>query len=176
MGHALGRGQLQVRLDAKSLNHARYLHDMLVPFVPILIALSANSPIYKGQLSEHDHSHEVFSRMTNDIDEQDQASSRTARFSSPASHYISNHEYVKEYHNDQVNSVSQNPAVYELLESTGTVDDDIDERLKGYLASHAAFRKVESTREAKMMFQEKDAPDISDQKLTELLESDLHGI
>ena len=75
---------------------------MLVPFMPILIALSANSPIYKGQLSDHDHSHEVFARMTDDIDQPN----RAARFSAAATHYISNHEYVKEFHNDQVNSVS----------------------------------------------------------------------
>ncbi len=65
LGHALGGGSLKVSLEAQNLTHARYIHDMLIPFVPVLIALSASSPVYKGQLSEHDHGQDVFARMTN---------------------------------------------------------------------------------------------------------------
>mgnify|MGYP000114817115 CR=1 FL=1 len=53
--YTLGCGNLEVSLEAQNLNHARYLYDMLVPFAPLMIALSAASPIYKGQLSDHDH-------------------------------------------------------------------------------------------------------------------------
>ena len=56
LGHALGCGRLDVSIEAQNLNHARYLHDMLVPLVPIFAALSAASPIYKGELASHDHS------------------------------------------------------------------------------------------------------------------------
>ena len=36
------------------MNHARYLYDMFVPFTPIMSALSASAPIYKGKLSDYD--------------------------------------------------------------------------------------------------------------------------
>lgn len=54
--HSMASGKLQVSVEAKSLNHARYLYDMLMPLTPILIALSAASPIHKSQCSDLDHS------------------------------------------------------------------------------------------------------------------------
>jgi glutamate--cysteine ligase catalytic subunit len=44
---AFGMGQccLQITYEASSLNHSRYLHDMLIPFTGILSALSASGPI-----------------------------------------------------------------------------------------------------------------------------------
>jgi hypothetical protein len=36
------------------MNHARYLHDMLMPFTGIMAALSAAGPIQKGKLSDND--------------------------------------------------------------------------------------------------------------------------
>lgn len=62
--YALGCGMIKVSLQAKNLNHARYLYDMLIPFAPIMIALSAASPIHKGQLSDHDHGFAVFQMAT----------------------------------------------------------------------------------------------------------------
>ena len=58
--NALGLGKLQVTLECQNLNHARMMHDMLIPFAPLLISLSAASPIYKAQLSTHDHWWDVF--------------------------------------------------------------------------------------------------------------------
>lgn len=58
--HSMASGKLEVSFEAKSLNHARYLYDMLMPLTPILIALSASSPIHKSQCSDLDHSWEIF--------------------------------------------------------------------------------------------------------------------
>ena len=44
---------------------------MLVPLVPIFAALSAASPIYRGQLATHDHSWPVFERMTDSFKDDD---------------------------------------------------------------------------------------------------------
>ena len=45
---------LQVTYECSNINHARYLHDMLTPFTPILAALSASSPIFKLKLADTD--------------------------------------------------------------------------------------------------------------------------
>jgi len=44
---AFGMGQccLQLTYECSTVNHARYLHDMLLPFTGILAALSASGPI-----------------------------------------------------------------------------------------------------------------------------------
>jgi len=80
------------------------MHDMLVPFTPILIALSAASPFVKDQLSDHDHRWEIFERATDkrtasEADPESTQFKKKPRFSS-ASRYISNHAYVKDFHND----------------------------------------------------------------------------
>ena len=76
-----------MQIEAKSLNHARYLHDMLLPVVPLLIALSAASPIYKGQLSDIDHGQEAFMTQTDSMNEEEE---KRQRFT-VGSGYVSNH-------------------------------------------------------------------------------------
>ena len=41
---------LQLTFEAQNIEHARYLHDTLLPFGPILGALSAATPVVKGRL------------------------------------------------------------------------------------------------------------------------------
>lgn len=40
MHFGMGCSCLQVTFETQTINHARYLHDMLLPFTPILAALS----------------------------------------------------------------------------------------------------------------------------------------
>ena len=47
MHFGMGCSCLQVTFEAQTLNHARYIHDMFLPFTPILAALTANAPLYK---------------------------------------------------------------------------------------------------------------------------------
>jgi len=54
MHFGMGCACLQVTFESLSINHARYLHDMLLPFTPLLAALSASSPIFKGKLADID--------------------------------------------------------------------------------------------------------------------------
>lgn len=49
-----GASCLQLTYETQNINHARYLYDMLIPFTPIMSALSASSSIRKGQVAEHD--------------------------------------------------------------------------------------------------------------------------
>lgn len=54
MHFGMGCSCLQVTYEAQNISHARYLHDMLLPFTPIMAVLSASAPIYKGKLSDID--------------------------------------------------------------------------------------------------------------------------
>ncbi|KAG8976778.1 hypothetical protein FRC05_003128 [Tulasnella sp. 425] len=56
---------LQVTMQAADLDQARALYDGLVPIAPILLALSAASPIFKGYLAEMDTRWDVM-EVTND--------------------------------------------------------------------------------------------------------------
>ena len=54
MHFGMGQCCLQITYECSTMNHARYLHDMLVPFTGIMAALSASGPIQKGKLSDYD--------------------------------------------------------------------------------------------------------------------------
>lgn len=54
MAFGMGCSCLQITYETTSINHARYLHDALLPFTSVLAALSASAPIYKGKLSDID--------------------------------------------------------------------------------------------------------------------------
>ena len=62
--YAISTGKLEISVEAQNLNHARFLYDMLVPLTPILIALSAASPIYQGHFADVDHSFDIFQQAT----------------------------------------------------------------------------------------------------------------
>jgi len=104
MHFGMGCSCLQVTFESQSINHARYLHDMLLPFTPLLAALSANSPIFKGKLADIDLRWTVISQSVDcrTEDERDPASTKyvpKSRYST-MNHYISNHQYVKDAYFD----------------------------------------------------------------------------
>jgi glutamate--cysteine ligase catalytic subunit len=45
---------LQMTFQACNINEARYLYDQLTPLCPIMLALTAASPIYRGYLTDID--------------------------------------------------------------------------------------------------------------------------
>lgn len=54
MGFGMGCSCLQVTFQACCVREGRLLYDQLTPLCPILLALSASSPIYRGYLSDVD--------------------------------------------------------------------------------------------------------------------------
>jgi hypothetical protein len=54
MHFGMGNSCLQITYETQNVEHARFLYDMLIPFTPIISALSQCSPIFKGKLSAHD--------------------------------------------------------------------------------------------------------------------------
>jgi glutamate--cysteine ligase catalytic subunit len=54
MGFGMGCSCLQLTFQACNIDEARYLYDQLTPLCPILLALTAASPIWRGYLSDID--------------------------------------------------------------------------------------------------------------------------
>lgn len=54
MGFGMGCSCLQITFQATNVNEARNLYDQLAPISPIMLALTAASPAYRGYLSDQD--------------------------------------------------------------------------------------------------------------------------
>ena len=95
---------LQFTIGSCSLNSACYLYDQLIPFTPILLALTSSSPIFKGKLSAYDNRFDVLCQSVDDRteDELDPNSDKYINKSrySPAYSYISENIYIQDFHND----------------------------------------------------------------------------
>lgn len=88
---------LQVTFEAQNVDHARYMYDQLLPFTPLVACLSANSPIFKGQLADIDMRWPVWINGT-DCRTPAQRNPDSPDYvhkprSSTCNHYISSHEY-----------------------------------------------------------------------------------
>uniref|UniRef100_A0A8C7XX62 Glutamate--cysteine ligase n=1 Tax=Oryzias sinensis TaxID=183150 RepID=A0A8C7XX62_9TELE len=66
MGFGMGNCCLQVTFQACSIDEARYLYDQLATICPIVMALSAASPFYRGYVSDIDCRWGVISASVDD--------------------------------------------------------------------------------------------------------------
>lgn len=66
MGFGMGCCCLQMTFQAQSLGEARHLYDQLTPLTPIMLALSASSPIWRGYLSDIDCRWNIISASCDD--------------------------------------------------------------------------------------------------------------
>ncbi|XP_020849516.1 glutamate--cysteine ligase catalytic subunit isoform X2 [Phascolarctos cinereus] len=66
MGFGMGNCCLQVTFQACSISEARYLYDQLATICPIVMALSASSPFYRGYVSDIDCRWGVISASVDD--------------------------------------------------------------------------------------------------------------
>lgn len=94
MHFGMGMCSLQVTFECQNLDHGRYLHDALLPFTPILAAMSAASPIHKGRLADWDLRWKIIEQSTDSrrADEVHTGRHPKPRYST-MSHYISDHPY-----------------------------------------------------------------------------------
>ena len=106
---------------------------MFLPWTPIMSALSASTAILKGQLSDHDFRWEVIEQAvdcrTNDEKDPDSVNHICKSRYSTVSRYISNHQYVKDYHNNCHIRKTCPEVVQKLLEG------GLDMRLAQHIAS-----------------------------------------
>lgn len=104
MHFGMGCSCLQITYETQNIDHARYLYDMLLPFTPIVSALSQCSPILKGKLSAHDFRWIVIEQSVDCRKPEEKIPTslsyiHKSRYSY-VSHYLSDHEFVKSVDND----------------------------------------------------------------------------
>lgn len=71
MGFGMGCSCLQVTFQACHIEEARNLYDQLTPLCPIMLALSAASPVYRGYLSDNDTRWTVIAQSVDDRTEEE---------------------------------------------------------------------------------------------------------
>lgn len=134
MGFGMGCSCLQVTFQAANLREARLLYDQLTPLTPILMAMTAGSPAFRGLLSDLDCRWAVISgsvddRTTCEINGVDQKTGKRCK-QIPKSRFDSVDLYILPEH-DVYNDlpVVLNEKAYEML-----INDGVDSLLAKHIA------------------------------------------
>ncbi|KAL2436183.1 Glutamate-cysteine ligase [Exophiala dermatitidis] len=98
MAFGMGSCCLQITFQAKNIREGRMLYDQLSPLGPILLALTAATPIYKGFLVDTDVRWNQISRAVDDRtrEELGEVPLKHDRWRIPKSRYASNSTYIAE--------------------------------------------------------------------------------
>lgn len=54
MAFGMGMACLQCTFSTKNLDHARYVYDQMHVISPLMLAVTAGTPFYKGKISDWD--------------------------------------------------------------------------------------------------------------------------
>ncbi|ODH17932.1 glutamate-cysteine ligase [Paracoccidioides brasiliensis] len=121
MAFGMGSCCLQITFQCKNITEGRKLYDQLSPLGPIMLALTAATPIYKGFLVDTDVR---WNQISNAVDcrtaeEQGEKPLKNDRWRIPKSRYASNSTYI-----------SQDPRLRpEYMDPDLVIDEDIKKRL-----------------------------------------------
>lgn len=98
MAFGMGSCCLQITFQAKNIQEGRKMYDQLSPLGPILLALTAATPIYKGFLADTDVRWNQISRAVDDRTQEELGEKplKTARSRIPKSRYASNSTYISQ--------------------------------------------------------------------------------
>ncbi|MCJ1472633.1 Zn finger-containing GTPase- Activating Protein for ARF [Lambiella insularis] len=96
MAFGMGSCCLQITFQAKNITEGRQLYDQLSPLGPIMLALTAATPIYKGFLADTDVRWNQISRAVDDrtAEELGEQPLKHSRWRIPKSRYASNSTYI----------------------------------------------------------------------------------
>lgn len=121
MAFGMGSCCLQITFQAKNIEEGRKMYDQLSPLGPILLALTAATPIYKGFLADTDVRWNQICRAVDcrTPEELGEAPLKHNRWRIPKSRYASNSTYI-----------SEDPRLRpEYLDPDLVVDHDLKDRL-----------------------------------------------
>ncbi|KAL8826708.1 MAG: hypothetical protein Q9191_003633 [Dirinaria sp. TL-2023a] len=121
MAFGMGSCCLQITFQAKNITEGRRLYDQLSPLGPIMLALTAATPIYKGFLADTDVRWDQISRAVDDRtpEELGEIPLQNDRWRVPKSRYASNSTYI-----------SQDPRLRkEYMDPDLVVDPELKKRL-----------------------------------------------
>ncbi|KAI9812908.1 MAG: Zn finger-containing GTPase- Activating Protein for ARF [Pycnora praestabilis] len=135
MAFGMGSCCLQITFQSKNITEGRRLYDQLSPLGPIMLALTAATPIYKGFLADTDVRWNQISAAVDDRTpgELGDKPLKNDRWRIPKSRYASNSTYI-----------SQDPRLRkEYMDPDLIIDQDLKQRLKNggmddLLATHFA--------------------------------------
>ena len=98
MAFGMGSCCLQITFQAKNITEGRKLYDQLSPLGPIMLALTAATPIYKGFLADTDVRWNQISRAVDDRTREELGEERLEndRWRVPKSRYASNSTYISQ--------------------------------------------------------------------------------
>ncbi|KAI9742194.1 MAG: Zn finger-containing GTPase- Activating Protein for ARF [Claussenomyces sp. TS43310] len=96
MAFGMGSCCLQITFQAKNITEGRRMYDQLSPLAPILLALTAATPIYKGFLADTDVRWNQISAAVDDrtAEELGEKPLKNDRWRIPKSRYASNSTYI----------------------------------------------------------------------------------
>ncbi len=108
MAFGMGCCCLQITFQAYNVDEARSVYDALVPVAPIMLALTAASPAYRGYLADQDARWSVIAASVDDRTEEERGLKplKEDKFVIPKSRYDSVSSYIsaseknKEEYND----------------------------------------------------------------------------
>lgn len=125
MGFGMGCSCLQLTFQGGDIDQARDLYDALAPLTPLMLALSAATPIFRGVLSDQDVRWSVIAEAVDDRTDQEKKIIPKSRYDSIDCYISRNNPILNAdagFYNDV--SVVTNPKITRQLESSGLFDND----------------------------------------------------
>ncbi|CAE6455092.1 unnamed protein product [Rhizoctonia solani] len=97
---------VQITLQARNVDEAKTIYDALVPFTPIMMALTASSPAYRGYLSDVDCRWNIIEELCDDRTEEERGlkALKQGQRCLPKSRWSSVDMYLSEKSNNQPES------------------------------------------------------------------------
>ncbi|KAJ9603144.1 glutamate--cysteine ligase [Cladophialophora chaetospira] len=135
MAFGMGSCCLQITFQAKNIREGRTLYDQLSPLGPIMLALTAATPIYKGFLVDTDVRWNQISRAVDDrtAEELGEKPLVNDRWRIPKSRYASNSTYIAQDPRLRPEYMDPNLIVNEELKAK-LVDGGMDDLLATHFA------------------------------------------
>lgn len=135
MGFGMGCCCLQITFQAKNISEARILYDRLCPLGPIMLALTANTPILKGFLTDFDVRWNVISGAVDDRTEEERGIKplKNNRWKIPKSRYDSVSTYISEDPNLRPEYNDLDLVIDEDVKKR-LIDNGMDDRLATHFA------------------------------------------
>ncbi|CAL1706490.1 unnamed protein product [Somion occarium] len=125
MGFGMGCSCLQLTFQACNVAEARRLYDLLVPVAPIMLALTAASPLWRGYIADVDCRWDVVAASVDDRTEEERGLKplKESRFQIPKSRYGSVSLYISDewLNRPEYSDIEApfDPAIFERLKDHG---------------------------------------------------------
>ncbi|OBT51957.1 glutamate-cysteine ligase [Pseudogymnoascus sp. 24MN13] len=136
MAFGMGSCCLQITFQAKNITEGRRMYDQLSPLAPILLALTAATPVYKGFLADTDVRWNQISRAVDDrtAEELGEKPLEHDRWRIPKSRYASNSTYISNDSRLRKEYLDPDRLVLDLDIKQQLMDGGMDSRLATHFA------------------------------------------